>query len=210
MSSPVIKKVERGRPKKFSRHELIIMITELFWTYGYQSLSINVIATELGLTRSSLYNYFKTKEALFLECLEYYIENSPTSRFRSYLAGDPVGPLLHLVFNEICEKRSDDLNNRGCLATNTFNELVSKNTSLGEKLLATNIKRKNAISRIIQCAINQKEIENNIDSSVLANIIISFMNGLNIHAKTNISKHELQQMSVTFLHTLGFKESTNA
>lgn len=197
--------VERGRPKKNSRGDLVAVITDLFWSHGYQPLSINEIAKELGLTRSSLYNSFKTKEALFLECMEYYLVKSPTSRFKTYVSGEPVGPLLYSVFNEICEKRSKDVNRRGCLATNTFNELASSKTDLGKKLLANNAKRKAVMTKMIQCAIEQNEIAASSDPKVFTNMIISFMNGLNIHAKTNVSMDELQKMSFTFLQTIGFK-----
>lgn len=39
-----------------------------FSDHGYAGTSMRKVAADLGLTKSALYHYFPTKEALFLEC----------------------------------------------------------------------------------------------------------------------------------------------
>ena len=50
---------------------------KLFLTMEYEDISLAIVAKELNITRPSLYNYFESKEVLFLEiCKEEYIRCS--------------------------------------------------------------------------------------------------------------------------------------
>jgi len=197
---------QRGRPINFSREKLVETVTELFWEDGYNAISLNKVANNMGLNRSSLYNSFKSKEELFLECLEYYSSRSPTAKFRNYEAGQNIGRLLYEVLDEICELRSKDKNNRGCLAANAFNELSNKKTPLGKKLLKRNARSKKVMITLIEQAVIQNELPKDTDASIIAYIILSFMSGLNAHAKSGVSAKELKKMCHVFLQKIGFTD----
>ena len=50
---------------------------QLFLIMEYEDISLAIVAKELNITRPSLYNYFDSKEALFLElCKEEYLKLS--------------------------------------------------------------------------------------------------------------------------------------
>ncbi len=194
----------RGRPLTFSRQDLIKAATELFWQEGYHAISLNKVAHKMGLNRSSLYNSFKTKEDLFYECLEYYSSKSPTVKLTQYKPGQSVGALLYEVFDEICALRSKDKQNKGCLIANTFHELGNKKDALGKKLLKRNHQKIESMTSLMRHAIEQKELPNDTDATMMAHIILSFLNGLNVRAKSGASVQELKDMSHLFLDKIGF------
>ena len=206
MTTHRTKDKERGRPLGFSKEKLIEHVTELFWTHGYNELSLNTIAQKTGLKRSSLYNSFKTKEALFLECLQYYGLQSPTRRLEEYQDGESVSAMLHQLFEDISEKRANDSLRRGCLVLNTYCEQTGNNTDsdIAKKLQANSKKRQLRVTHIMQCAIEKGELLENEDPKLLASIILSFLNGLSIQAKNGASSRELKAMSHLFLNKLGF------
>ena len=188
----------------FCRDSLIKSVTDLFWQHGYNNISLNQIAKEIGLNRSSLYNSFKTKEALFLECLEYYTACSPTACLKEHKKENKLGPLLYEMFDKICELRSQDTENRGCLAANVYSELGSSNSSLGIILLKRNEERKKNMVNLMIEATRNGELPKNTNAEATAHIMLAFMNGLNMFAKTGASKKQLQTMSRTFLKNMGF------
>ncbi len=51
---------------KQMREDLVERSIELFARWGYATLSIRTIATELGVSTGTLYHYFPNKQALFL------------------------------------------------------------------------------------------------------------------------------------------------
>lgn len=200
-----MEKSPRGRPATFSREELIETVTEMFWQDGYKSISISKVAKKMGLSRTSLYNSFKTKEDLFLECLDHYAAHSPTLKLRQYQSGQNVGNLLREVLSKICEERAKDPHNRGCLAANIFHELANDKTPIGKKLLEKSKVRKNNMILLIDNAVQQNELPKHTDVETTAYIILSFMSGLNAHAKTGAKEEELKNMCRIFLINTGFK-----
>lgn len=58
---------------EFSRKKIIILETaqKIFAQYGYQKTTIEDISNELGLTKSSLYYYYKSKESIFKDVIRY-------------------------------------------------------------------------------------------------------------------------------------------
>ncbi len=113
MTSLVATKNERGRPLSFCRESVISEVTELFWTHGYSTLSLSSIAQQLGLTRSSLYNSFETKEKPFWECLAHYGNHSPPKCLMDYQAGQGVGPSLHHKLADFSTLPAKDKLSRG-------------------------------------------------------------------------------------------------
>jgi len=50
------------------KKELTDKAAKIFREYGYSGLGMRKIAQELGISKSALYHYFPSKEALFSEC----------------------------------------------------------------------------------------------------------------------------------------------
>jgi len=194
----------RGRPASFRREELTTKVTDLFWERGYHNLPLNEIAHETGLTRASLYNAFETKEALFLECIEYYFANSPGVILETYKAGDKVGPLFYKMFDQICIIRSEDKKNRGCLIVNVVSELTAKDRNLKAALLDMQARRKESVVNLIKQGANQNELPKDTDAEIMANVILAFMSGLSAFSKTGADKKKLCSMCHKFLKQMGF------
>lgn len=53
------------------REELAARAAPVFREHGYQGLGMRQIAKELGVSKSSLYHYFPSKEALFAACTDH-------------------------------------------------------------------------------------------------------------------------------------------
>tara|TARA_R110002126_G_scaffold291807_1_gene459596 strand:+ start:15194 stop:15883 length:690 start_codon:yes stop_codon:yes gene_type:complete len=195
---------ERGRPSRFTRSDLVQAVTDMFWREGYKNLSLNHIAKEMGMNRSSFYNTFETKEALFLECLAYYIEKSPTARLKEYKEGQHIGALLYEVFVEICTIRSQDAGNRGCLIVNAIGELAAEDSSIRAFLLKHKQAGEQNMSLLIQSAVKQNELPSDTDVKAFVNTITCFMHGMNMHAKTGASLQDMRAMCHIFCIKIGF------
>ncbi|KPH83146.1 TetR/AcrR family transcriptional regulator, partial [Bosea vaviloviae] len=66
-----------GRPSQFDRDAALEAALMAFWRDGYQANSVKALSERLGITRSSFYNAFESREAMFMEALERYLERSP-------------------------------------------------------------------------------------------------------------------------------------
>ncbi|MFW7222099.1 TetR/AcrR family transcriptional regulator [Citrobacter sp. BNK-42] len=63
-----------GRPKSFDRTEALTKAMEVFWKYGYEPASLSSLRQAMGISSASLYNIWSSKEELFKDALNLYIE----------------------------------------------------------------------------------------------------------------------------------------
>ena len=97
-----------GRPIAFDREKAVEIAMQEIWRLGYDAASVKAISERLRITRSSYYNAFGTREALFREAIARYCKQSPDSAF-----GEPLGEasptaLIASVFRAACAARAAD------------------------------------------------------------------------------------------------------
>ncbi|MGB6230867.1 MAG: TetR/AcrR family transcriptional regulator [Litorimonas sp.] len=112
---------KRGRPALFDPDRVATQIADLFWAKGYDGTSLSDITAATGLSKSSLYNSFGDKDALFKAALSRYHAQTVKAG-ADWLAlddgTDPIGKLDQLLSgpSEDVYGRGDD---RGCFLCNT-------------------------------------------------------------------------------------------
>jgi AcrR family transcriptional regulator len=62
-----------GRPREFDRDAALEAAMLLFWRKGFAATSMNDLCDAMGVRSPSLYAAFGSKEALYLEAVEYYV-----------------------------------------------------------------------------------------------------------------------------------------
>jgi AcrR family transcriptional regulator len=61
--------------EKDVRQRILVAAEKLFTTYGFSRVSMDEIASELGMSKKTLYKHFPTKEALLLQVIETFYAN---------------------------------------------------------------------------------------------------------------------------------------
>ena len=179
-----------GRPKEFDRDEAITTVMNEIWEHGYEACSAKSISEKLGITRSSFYNAFGSREDLFGEILEIY--NGPTSDQAWFPIDDTASVLKAITegIRKVCKARINDDSARGCLVINSIAELVSRNEQLGpvvQDVFRNNIEY---LEKVLSVAAERGEIENRdlrVKALALQNVLI----GLNVMSKVIRDEDEL-------------------
>ena len=63
-----------GRPREFDRDAALEAAMLLFWRKGFEATSMNDLCDAMGVRSPSLYAAFGSKEALYLEAVEHYVQ----------------------------------------------------------------------------------------------------------------------------------------
>ena len=64
----------RGRPRSFDESDALKKATQVFWSKGYDGVTIDDLVAGMGVGRPSLYAVFGDKRAIFLRVLKAYAE----------------------------------------------------------------------------------------------------------------------------------------
>jgi TetR/AcrR family transcriptional repressor of nem operon len=123
---------KRGRPPGFERREAVAAAMELFWRKGYAGTSVPDISAATGLSASSIYNAFGSKQDLFVAVLDDYLEGP---------MGYMLGPLEHgedgladlESFFRRLESNTAEGFPPGCLAVNTIAEFGREPRAVGRR-----------------------------------------------------------------------------
>lgn len=180
-----------GRPAKFDRQAAIELVMNEIWHSGFEASSVKSISEKLGITRSSFYNAFGNREALFLEALELYCAQSPDRVLDAVGSDASILSLLTQFFKEVCRSRASDIQARGCLVVNCVAELVGVDDALGpvlEKAVMNSLER---FERLLDQAATNGEIEHKGDIREKALALQNLLIGLNVMAKVVHSEDEL-------------------
>lgn len=178
-----------GRELKFNRDEAIEFCMHQIWQDGFESCSVKSISERLGITRSSFYNAFGSREALLLEVIELYASQAPDVVLYEPLDKKSVKQLFTSFFKEVCRVRADDSAHRGCLIVNCITELVGNQEvgkSLGE-MVASSVQR---FEQILQHGVRAGELPDEplrAKALALQNLLI----GLSVSSKVIHSESEL-------------------
>ncbi|MGB3455696.1 MAG: TetR/AcrR family transcriptional regulator [Litorimonas sp.] len=124
MTDPAIQAkpgARRGRPALFDPDRVVEQIADLFWARGYDGVSMSDITAATGLSKSSLYNSFGGKDALFAAALKRYHLQTVTVGADWLASDDGSDPLEKL--DQLLSGPAEDVHGqddaRGCFLCNT-------------------------------------------------------------------------------------------
>ena len=114
--------VKRGRKPRFDRPATISAVADLFWARGYDGVALSDVMDATGLSKSSLYNSFGGKDALFRIALAHYHEGVVEAG-ADWLAADdgsdPWDKLDAFLSGPADAVFGDTPDRRGCFLCNT-------------------------------------------------------------------------------------------
>ena len=111
-----------ARSKQYNEEEVIEKAMALFWRNGYGNTSVRMLEKEMGINQFSIYSSFGSKNGVFLECIKSY--KKKIHRITEILEKSNNGVIgIKQYFYDFLEFSKDDNGKKGCLVTNTVNEL---------------------------------------------------------------------------------------
>src|SRR6266849_1678667 len=180
-----------GRPKNYSREEVLEKAMPVFWKHGFSDTSLQELERATGVNKSGLYAEFRDKEDLFVACLRHYIESQEK---RGLLTREPLG------WNNVeTFLKNGPLNKgeqQGCFSVNSMREfailpdeaygVVTENRALLECLLAMSIGAEKP----------------RMAPSAIAEMVLSFFSGLCIERNLKSGKASSTRKIENFMTAL--------
>ncbi|MEM7524610.1 MAG: TetR/AcrR family transcriptional regulator [Pseudomonadota bacterium] len=108
-----------GRHRSLDVETALPLVVRLFWRHGYDGLTLDQVARELGVSKPTLFRTFGDKEEIFSQALEaYYVEFIKPGEDRLEAAPD-LRSAVTACFTVAADRMWDDRNPPGCFLTDT-------------------------------------------------------------------------------------------
>jgi AcrR family transcriptional regulator len=105
----------RGRPRSFDERDALEKATQVFWSKGYDGVTIDDLVAGMGVGRPSLYAVFGDKRTLFLRVLKAYAEKKGALAAKALLSPQTLRDSLAHFLKHAVESATEKGSARGCL-----------------------------------------------------------------------------------------------
>src|ERR1700749_2053636 len=105
----------RGRPRSFDETGALEKATQVFWSKGYDGVTIDDLVAGMGVGRPSLYAVFGDKRAIFLRVLRAYAEKKGARAAKALLSPQTLRDSLAGFLRHAVESATEKGSARGCL-----------------------------------------------------------------------------------------------
>jgi AcrR family transcriptional regulator len=105
----------RGRPRSFDELEALEKATQVFWSKGYDGVTIDDLVAGMGVGRPSLYRVFGDKRTLFLRVLKAYAKKKGARAEKALLSPKALRTSLASFLRHAVESATEEGSAAGCL-----------------------------------------------------------------------------------------------
>jgi len=104
-----------GRPRSFDEAEALEKATQVFWSKGYDGVTIDDLVAGMGVGRPSLYAVFGDKRTLFMRVLRAYAERKGASAAKALLSPQSLHGSIAGFLRFAVESATEKGSAPGCL-----------------------------------------------------------------------------------------------
>ncbi len=172
-----------------TKEKILEVMFDLIAEKGYEKTSTSQICEKVGITKPTLYYYFKSKESLFLETIiifgEKYVKEIKIPKKIDKLEDFKNG--FYTLGNSILNTYLRDEKYRKFMVE--VYTLKMRIPSVKEAFSAFDEMYVNSFYNIVKKGQEIGAFDRNIDSSVLTNMIIIFIDGLEFSIENELNTH---------------------
>jgi AcrR family transcriptional regulator len=184
----------RGRPQNFDRAVALRQAMKLFWERGYEGTSFDQLTAAMGISPSSFYNSFGSKEHLYQEATEAYMAAAGEWFAGELNADTDTKTAFHCVLTAAAREFTRDDLPTGCMISLACTQVAPALTCLRDKMVGHRGAAQSAMAARIQRGIDEGDVPKDTDVEALAAFYSTLSRGLAIQARDGASRERLQEI----------------
>ena len=179
----------RGRPRKFDELDAVKKAIQVFWSKGYDGVTIDDLVEGMGVGRPSLYAVFGDKRTLFLRALKAYAEKKGAGAAHALLSPQTLRASLAGFLRHAVETATEEGSAAGCLLL-CVAPLVD-DAEVRQFLQKASAGATALVERRFRDGISAGEIPTDFPVAARASQVIDLTNGLTMRARTGAARKTL-------------------
>jgi TetR/AcrR family transcriptional regulator, transcriptional repressor for nem operon len=190
-----------ARPREFDVDTALEKAMQVFWSRGYEAVSLDEICDATGLSRSSLYAAFGGKRDLLLRSLSRYAEHGE-ERIAKTLRTIPFREALRQFLDDFIDAIVAGPGRRGCFIGNCAAELARHDRGAMMQVRRALERNESYFRQALAAAAARGELPPKTDVTALARFLTASIQGLRLVGKANPDRAVLQDIAGGILRCL--------
>jgi TetR/AcrR family transcriptional repressor of nem operon len=182
-----------ARSKQFDERQALVSAMLVFWEKGYEGTSINDLEQAMGLKRTSIYNAFGNKSAIFERVMSCYKESVMSGLFAAMDAAPNIKEGVRRLLNGALDIHFDEENPGGCLVVLSLMESSQHDEQSLASMQQTIQDLKTALQARLNKAKKSGELSKGLDAGSTATTIATTMAGMMVMGKANFTRASLKK-----------------
>ncbi|MHC4836898.1 MAG: TetR/AcrR family transcriptional regulator [Planctomycetota bacterium] len=183
-----------ARPREFDEQQVVAQATDLFWEKGYRRTTPADLLAATGLSKSSLYATFGSKQGLFIRAVEAYVAGQ-TAGMRAMLDRPTLREALDGLYDAIITTSTCGDAARSCLVCSASLEVDPSEAEVVERVRAATDSVLSVITERIERAQAAGEIAVDRDAKALARLVQNNNMGMVVLARAGASPEALRSVA---------------
>jgi AcrR family transcriptional regulator len=180
-----------GRPREFDRDVALAKARDIFWTRGYEGVSMADLVETLGIASARIYAAFGSKESLFREAVELYDTGEGGFATRA-LAEEPTArAAIGRILRQAIEIYTRKGRPHGCMVVSAATNCSKENEDIHEWLAVLRRRRTASLVKRLKKAIIDGELPPRVDAEALGEYFATVLHGLSVQARDGVPKDRL-------------------
>ncbi|QTT80521.1 TetR/AcrR family transcriptional regulator [Pseudomonas chlororaphis] len=185
------------RAKEFEPDEVADSAMQVFWQRGYAATSIQDLVEGTGLSRSSLYNAFESKNGLYQQALRRYHQLTQAN-VDLLSQSEPAAALVRQLLMRIVEDEMGDPRQRGCLVANATLELAAQDPAVAALVSQNFLRLENALEQLLIRGQQEGTLAPDKKPRALARFIVNTIQGMRVVSKGSPPQERRERLMDVF------------
>ena len=165
----------------------------VFWEKGYEGTSIQDLEDATGLRRTSIYNTFGNKRALFERVMACYKESVMATLFTDMDSAPDIREGVRRLLNGALKIHFDEVNPGGCLVVLSVLEGGQHDAQSRASMQQTIHDLKHTLQLRLTRAKKAGELDPALDTAATATTIATTMTGMMVMGQANFTRSALKK-----------------
>jgi len=191
-----------GRPRAFDIEQALQSALEVFRKNGYEGASLTDLTEAMKINRSSFYATFGSKENLFHQTLDLYMNQGAIQASLSALqeptAYQVIEKLLHSNANSVV----DPNHSPGCLTVKGALTGSAESDPIQQLLINVRVQIEKELTTRLEQAKADGDLPEHTNPAALSRYVATLLAGMSIQAVNGASREELEDMITIALSAL--------
>lgn len=183
-----------GRPLQFDPDLALNAALQTFWSRGYEATSLQDLLSSMGLSKSSFYQAFGSKQQLFERCIGRYRDDTLQGLRAALAECGSAWDLIKGIFYSTIEESEGREYHWGCLVMNAATEFSQRDLTVAHQVGASAQAFMELFQEVIRMAQAEGKIPAQRDPVVLARYLLNSLSGFHTMLKAGTKRQEAEEL----------------